>query len=257
MKKLFCLVIVLLLGAPQSSLAVGSFSLTTSDLLTTTSLTTASSVAKLSGLTFNTISVGTVTLAMELEELGTSLQSPHHNVVVMTALDQFGAVIGNGGMATSQQTAGGANVTLAVNSIIVGGMGVVSSAVPTLSLGGNQDPTMLLALQNNPAFAILNSFPVAQALILREAFSANAAAAVLNSTGNAMAIDVVNVGVSEFSPHHNVGAGQTAANSLSVLSNVGFVTAQQQAGFANVQAAVNQLIVGSAVFASVNSIGIQ
>ena len=95
MRKFAYLAVVLLLAAPQTSQAVGSFSLTTSDILASTSITSASSVAKLSGLTFDTVTVGTVSLALELEELGTSMRSPHHNVSVITSGVSNSAVVAN------------------------------------------------------------------------------------------------------------------------------------------------------------------
>ena len=242
MKKLFYLAVVLLLAAPQTSQAVGSFSLTTSDLLSTTSITSASSVAKLSGLTFDTVTVGTVSLALELEELGTSMQSPHHNVVIITSgVVNSAAVASNVALVTVQQTAGGSNVSLSMNSIVTGGAGAAGSTAPSIS--PTSDPTMLVVLAGNPAFAVMNSFVVAEKLLLREAF--NAFTAGTASATNAMALDVLHVGVNEFSPHHNVGNSNTAVNTAGVTGNSGLVTVQQQAGFANIQAAINQLVVSS------------
>jgi hypothetical protein len=242
MKKLFYLAVVLLLAAPQTSQAVGSFSLTTSDLLSTTSLTSASSVAKLSGLTFNTVTVGTVSLALELEELGTSMQSPHHNVTVITSgTENSASVVANHALVTVQQTAGGSNVTLSLNSIVTGGAGASGSTAP--SIAPTSDPTMLVVLAGNPAFAVMNSFVVAEKLLLREAF--NAFTSGTASVTNAIALDVLHVGVNEFSPHHNVGSGNTAVNSAGVSSNTGLVTVQQQAGFSNIQVGINQLVVTS------------
>jgi hypothetical protein len=243
MKKLLCLAVVLLLGAPQTSQAVGSFSLSTSDLLTATSMTSASSVAKLSGLTFDTVTVGTVSLALELEEIGNSLQSPHHNVTTITGgVTNSGAINSNGPLVTVQQTAGGANVTVSLNSIIAGGAGLGGTSAPTVTPGSN-DPTFLLSLVANPSFVTLNSFKLAQALLIREAF--NGFIAGTASATNAIAMDILEVGVTEFSPHHNAGSAASAANTLGATGNSGLVTIQQTAGFANVQAAVNQMIVGS------------
>jgi hypothetical protein len=237
------LVALLLIGAPKPSQAVGSFSLTTSDLLTATSLTSASSVAMLSGLTFATVTVGTVSLALELEEIGNSLQSPHHNVTTITGgVTNSGAVNSNGPLVTVQQTAGGANVTLSLNSIIAGGAGIGGTSAPTVAPGSN-DPTFLLSLVANPSFVTLNSFIVAQALLVREAF--NAFVAGTASATNAIALNVMEIGVSEFSPHHNAGSAASAANTLGATGNSGLVTIQQTAGFSNAVAAVNQIIVGS------------
>jgi hypothetical protein len=83
---------------------------------------------------------------------------------------------------------------------------------------------------------------MAQALLLREAFKLSAAVPT-----NAIAIDVLNVGTSQFSPHHNAGQASSAINSATVNGNAGFVTVQQSAGFANVQASINTVIVGSGV----------
>ena len=100
---------------------------------------------------------------------------------------------------------------------------------------------MMVALSGNPAFAIMNSYVVAEKLLLREAF--NAFTAGTASATNAVAGDVLHVGVNEFSPHHNVGSSNTAADTGSVTANVGPVTVQQQAGFSNVEAAINQVII--------------
>jgi hypothetical protein len=100
---------------------------------------------------------------------------------------------------------------------------------------------MMVALTGNPAFAIMNSFVVAEKLLLREAF--NAFTAGTASATNAEALDVLHVGVSEFSPHHNVGSSNTAMDTAGVTANLGPVTVQQQAGFTNVEATINQFII--------------
>ncbi len=85
MRKALTLAVILLLASPSASWAVGSFSLTESDLIGTTSISETLSVSKLSGLTFGTITVGTVALAIEIEEMKPSAQSPHHNVTIISA----------------------------------------------------------------------------------------------------------------------------------------------------------------------------
>jgi hypothetical protein len=166
MTRLFSFAVALLLAAPQASQAVGSFSLTTSDLLSATSITSASSVAKLSGLTFDTVTVGTVSLVMELEEIGVNMQSPHHNVTMLTAgVVNSASVTANHAMVTVQQTAGGSNVTLSLNSIVTGGAGAAGSTAP--SIAPTSDPTWLVILAGNPAFAVMNSYVVAKKLLLR------------------------------------------------------------------------------------------
>jgi hypothetical protein len=222
-KGLYSLAVVLLLGAPQTSQAVGSFTLTSSDLINASTVTSSSSVAILSGLTFATVTVGTVSLALELEEMAQSLQSPHHNAIIITSgVNNTANVASNTSLVTVQQTAGGANVTLSVNSIIAGGAGLAATSAPTIA--ASNDPTMLLALAANPAFTILNSFPVAQALLLREAFKTHTASSA--SQTSAIAIDIINVGVSEFSPHHNAVQTNTAVNSAAVTGNSALVQVQ-------------------------------
>jgi hypothetical protein len=237
----------LLIAAPQRGWAVGSFALTSSDLIAATTAQSATSITALSGLTFSTVTVGTVSLAVELQEIGTSLQSPHHNAIIITeAIENFATVSSNASLVTAQQASGGANVTLSVNTIIAGAAGLAGSTVPSVSAAN--DPTMLLSLASNPAFTTLNSFAVAQALLLREAFKTHTASSA--SATSAIAIDVINVGTSQFSPHHNAGEAASAVNSAVVNGNAGIVTLQQSAGFANVQASVNTLIVGSGVVSS-------
>jgi hypothetical protein len=196
-------------------------------------------------LSLGTATIGSVILALELEEINQSLQSPHHNVVGITGIaGQAATVSENSALVAVQQTAGGANVTLSVNSIVTGGAGLGASTAPAVTTGG-VDPTMLLSLVGNPAFAILNSFPVASALLLREAFVHGSSIVSAGST-TAVAIDAINVGVSEFSPHHNTGmSGTITQTGLSVTSNQNLVTVQQAAGLANVQASINQIVVGT------------
>ncbi len=244
LKAQACLALWLLLAAPLNGWGAGSFSLTSSDLINATTITAASSVTVLSGLTFDTVTVGTVSLALALQEIGPSLMSPHHNAMIITnGVENSATVASNNSIVTSQQAAGGANVTLSVNTIIVGGAGLAGTTAPSVT--ATNDPTMALTLLGNPAFTTLNSFPVAQALLLREAFKTYTASSA--GPTNAIAIDVINVGVSEFSPHHNAGQTATAVNSALVSGNSGMVTLQQSAGFANVQSAVNMIIVGSGV----------
>ena len=238
------LVLGTLLGLPQSAGAIGSFSPNSTDLVHASTIVSSASITVPSGLTFGTVTVGTVSLAIQLQEMGTSLQSPHHNALVITngTVNSL-SVASNLGLVTAQQTAGGANVTLAVNSIIVGGGGLAGTTAPSVSIAAQNDPTLTLSLLANPSFTTLNSFPVAQTLLLREAFVTH----TTSSAGptSAIAVDIVNVGVAEFSPHHNAGETATGVNSAGVSGNHSLVTAQQQAGFANVDAAVNTVIASS------------
>jgi hypothetical protein len=149
MRKALTLAAVLLLASPHSSLAVGSFSLTESDLISTSTISESLSVSKLSGLTFNTVTVGTVALAIEIEEMKPSAQSPHHNIVVITSgVTNTAAVNSNAGITTVQQTAGGANVTMSLNNIVVGAGGLTST-VPS-ALPSNNPTVLLVGVLNQP-----------------------------------------------------------------------------------------------------------
>jgi hypothetical protein len=227
-------------------LAVGSFSLTESDLISTSTISESLSVSKLSGLTFDTVTVGTVALAIEIEEMKPSAQSPHHNVVIITnGVENTADVQTNAGITTVQQTAGGANVTMSLNNIVVGAGGLTSSA-PSATATNN--PTVLLVGVLNQPFTVKNSYWFAQVLnkkLLVDAFIAGSASAT-----NAIAEDIITVGLNEFSPHHNVGRSATAVNVATVTANVGIVTVQQTAGFANVTESINTLIVGTATIGS-------
>jgi hypothetical protein len=175
------------------------------------------------------------------------MQSPHHNVTLITSgVNNSTAVASNVALVTVQQTAGGSNVTLALNSIVTGAAGAAGSTAPTVA--PTNDPTMLVVLAGNPAFAVMNSFVVAEKLLLRQAFQAFVSGTASNT--NAIALDVLHVGVNEFSPHHNVGNSNTAFNTAGVTGNSGLVTVQQQSGFANIQAAINQLVVTSGSIAT-------
>ncbi len=176
MRKALTLAAILLLASPSASWAVGSFSLTESDLIGTTSISETLSVSKLSGLTFGTITVGTVALAIEIEEFKPSAQSPHHNVVIISdGVENDAVVTDNGGITTVQQTAGGANVTMSMNNIVVGGGGIISSA-PSATATNN--PTVLLVGVLNQPFTFKNSYWFAQVLnkkLLVDAFIAGSA----------------------------------------------------------------------------------
>ncbi|MEE8558096.1 MAG: hypothetical protein V3T14_09450 [Myxococcota bacterium] len=238
------LVLGTVVGLPQPAWAIGSFSPHSTDLVNATTIVSSASIAVPSGLTFGTVTIGTVSLAIQLQEMGTSLQSPHHNALTITNGTQNSmTVASNLGLVSAQQTAGGANVTLAVNSVIVGAGGLAATTTPSISIASENDPTLTLTLLANPSFTTLNSFPVAQTLLLREAFVTH----TVSSAGptSAIAIDIVNVGVTEFSPHHNAGQTTTGMNSAGISGNHSLVSAQQQAGFANVDAAINTIIASS------------
>ncbi len=243
MRKALTFAAILLLASPSIGLAVGSFSLTESDLIGTTSISETLSVSKLSGLTFGTVTVGTVALAIEIEEMKPSAQSPHHNVTIISnGLSNVGNVDSNGGITTVQQTAGGSNVTMSMNNIVVGGGGIISSA-PSATATNN--PTVLLVGVLNQPFTVKNSYWFAQVLnkkLLVDAFIAGSA-----TNGNAIAEDIITVGLNEFSPHHNLGITATAANTAGATGNFGIVTFQQTAGFANVTESMNTLIVGTGI----------
>ena len=74
----------LALASPCPSYAIGTFQMSSSDLITTTSLSENPTIFTLSGLTFGTVTVGTVALAIEIEEMKPSAQSPHHNVTIIS-----------------------------------------------------------------------------------------------------------------------------------------------------------------------------
>ncbi len=246
MRKALTLAAILLLPSPHASWAVGSFSLIQSDLISTSTLSEFLSVNVLSGLTFNPVTVGTVALALEIEEMKPNAQSPHHNVVTISAGVANSAIVqANSGITTLQQTAGGSNVTMSLNNIVVA-PGTLVSSVPSVS--ALNDPTVLLIGIANQPFTVTNSYWFAQVLntrMLVDAFIAGSA-----SAGNAIAEDVLTVGLNEFSPHHNLGRTNTATNTAAITGNFGIVTVQQTAGFANVTESLNTLIVGSGTIGS-------
>ena len=259
MRKLYALAVVLLLAAPQTSQAVGSFSLLTSDVLaaTTAGLESQSSVVKTSGLIFGSVTIGTAAVILELEEIGTSLQSPHHNALLLSGTDQTAWIQDGMALSALQQTAGGGNVSLSLNSIIAGASlqaqaaSIDTHAFGVMGTGQGVGPELAftMVMLNNPAFAVLNSFPVAQMLLVKQAITSVASVTTDHmwaQLGMGVAMDILNVGVSEFSPHHNVMfLDGTAFQTASVTSGTVLSAIQQQAGVANVQAAVNQISVNS------------
>ncbi len=240
-------VVTLVLASPQKSYAIGTFQLSSTDLISTTSLTENPTIVTLTGLTFGTVTVGTVALAIEIEEMKPSAQSPHHNVtIISTGLANAAAVNSNGGVVTVSQTAGGANVTMSMNNIIVGGGGLAGTSAPTATASNN--PSVLLIGVLNQPFTVKNSYWFAQVLnikLLVDAFIAGSA-----TNGNAIAEDNVTVWLNEFSPHHNLGLTYTANDSAGVTGNAGIVTVQQTAGFSNVSESMNTLIVGTGIIST-------
>ncbi len=236
--------VLLLLPAP--SFALGSFSLSQSDIIGTTSISGTRSTAY-TMLEFSTVTVGTVALAIEIEEMLPSAQSPHHNVTVISSgVLNDASVDSNGGITTVQQTAGGSNVTMSMNNIIVGAGGLAGTSAPTATASNN--PTVLLVGVLNQPFTVKNSYWFAQVLnkkLLVDAFIAGSA-----TNGNAIAEDIITVGLNEFSPHHNLGITSTAVNTAGVTGNFGIVTIQQTAGFSNVTESMNTLIVGTGIFST-------
>ncbi len=233
---------LLLLLLPAPSFALSSFSLSQSDLIGTTSISGTRSTAY-TMLEFATVTVGTVALAIEIEEMIPSAQSPHHNVTIISdGVLNDADVTSNGGITTVQQTAGGANVTMSMNNIVVGGGGIISSA-PSATATNN--PTVLLVGVLNQPFTVKNSYWFANVLnkkLLVDAFIAGSA-----TNGNAIAEDIITVGLNEFSPHHNLGITATAVNTVAATGNFGIVTVQQTAGFSNVTESMNTLIVGTGI----------
>jgi hypothetical protein len=106
---------------------------------------------------------------------------------------------------------------------------------------------LLVGVLNQP-FTVKNSYWFAQVLnikLLVDAFIAGSAGGT-----NAIAENAMSAYLSEFSPHHNVGRANTAVNSAAVTGNLGIVTVQQTAGFANVAESINTLIVGTGTIGS-------
>jgi hypothetical protein len=246
MKFAAALIATLLLIAPRAGWAIASFTLNSSDLISTSSFTESETIGVLSGITFTTVTVGTVALALEIEDIKPSAQSPHHNLVIITnGVENTADVQSNAGITTTQQTAGGANVTMSLNNIIVGAGGLTSTTPSALP---SNNPTVLLVGVLNQPFTVKNSYWFAQVLnvkLLVDAFIAGSASAT-----NAIAENTMSAYVAEFSPHHNLGRSSTAVNVATVTANAGIVTVQQTAGFANVAESLNTLIVGTATIGS-------
>ena len=254
MRSIRLWIMVLLVAFPGSASAIGSFGLTTSDLLSSTTMESITSTTPLTGITFNTVTVGTVALAIEIEDMKSSVNSPHHNVTVITGGVANTVDVGtNNGLINIQQTAGGANVTMSLTSIVVA-PGLAVSSVP--SVGATDDPTVFIIGALNQPFTVTNSYWFAQVLnkqILVDAFVAGSA-----SDGNAIAADILTVGLNEFSPHHNLGTTSTANNAAVVSGNPTIGTIQQQAGFTNVQQAMNTVLVGSSqTFIGTDALNVQ
>jgi hypothetical protein len=254
-RTLVRLVAVLLLAAPTAGYAAGTISLSIGESITSgagslSGTTTFARELKVSG---GSIQLLPTQVVVELEEINDSFQSPHHNVGSFGVLSLAASVTGNA-IATVQQTGGLANVTLGVNTIVaagvLGGSGIPGDVPPigkpasfVEKLGTNLlDPTALLSVTLNPGFAILNSKPVAQMLLAREAMNSLA----LPGTAGVL-VDLLSVGLNEFSPHHNAIVVGTPTVSANVSDNTGVTTLQQQVGGSNVQAAVNTIIVNGTI----------
>ena len=258
MRKFVYALAVLLLVAPNASWAIGglvvgndSKSMNASGIAVTgASLSFGATAA---GLFNGGTTVGTVNVAVALEEFGVDMQSPAENYISFSG-DIGNTAVADGILNTAQQSVGAANVTLSLNSLISGLNAALGSGGLCTSAGGC-DQTLAFVLATNPAFTVLNSYPVAQMLLVREAINAaKFGTASLAGTG-AIGIELLNVGVAEFSPHQNAGlfAVGSAGNLASIGSAAALVTIQQQIGVANVQAAVNQI---SAATGSVSITGI-
>ena len=106
---------------------------------------------------------------------------------------------------------------------------------------------LLIGTLNQP-FTVKDGYWFAHVLnkkMLVDAFIAGSA-----SNGNAIAEDVLTVGLNEFSPHHNLGRTSTAANAGTTVQNIGIVLVQQTGGFANATESMNTLLVGSSAIGS-------
>jgi hypothetical protein len=253
MRKLAYFFVLLLLVAPTVSL--GATLTHSGKALTSTSLdvsewsVSAGTNGAFFGLAGGSLG-GTVTLALALEEFGVDMQSPHENLVLMSGgLLNIGVTRGNNVLDTIQQSIGGANVSVSVNSILTGVAPLASGE--GICQGEGCDATLAFVLATNPAFTVLNSYPVAQMLLVREALGAalNSTYAGLGVASNGAIIQMLNAGVAEYSPHQNVGnfAGAALKFNTALISNSSsLITIQQQIGVANVQAAINSIVVGSA-----------
>ena len=244
---------ILLFGCPRPSGAAGTFNLTQTNLITGTGFVSTRTIGVLNrGFSFNSVTIGTVALALDISEFKPSAQSPHHNVVTMTFLGNTAAVIGNGGITTVQQTAGGANVTMSLNNIAVGIGALSGTAVNLGTFGKNINPTLFLVGVLNQPFTVKNSYWFAQ--VLNKQLLVEAAVSLAGTS--AVVETVLTVGLNEFSPHHNVGIGGAGINAATVVGNFGIVTVQQTAGFANVTESLNTIIVGSATVHLANTVSI-
>ena len=248
MRKLLYLVTVLLLVAPTASWAAGALGINDiSKSMTASGITVSGGgfTGTHVGLDFGVSSIGSVGVAVALEEFGVNMQSPYENFVSFSGDGvNLGLVTDQSVLSHVQQAIGAANVSLSLNSVVTG-INSLSGSAGLCGSGNDCDATLAFVLSTNPAFTVLNSYPVAQMLLVREAIGQTilGTGSVLGSMG--IGIDLLNVGVAEFSPHQNAGSFAGATNSAVIASASVMSVIQQAVGVANVQVAINQILVGS------------
>ena len=203
-------------------------------------------------------------VSIEISQDGLNLTSPFNNALTALAIINKVNVAGTRGISQVAAQSGNANVSVATNSLIDGPMLVnfshdVKSQVALKELG-------VLALV--PGFAIQNSNVVAVSHIAGLALTAAEATAIpggsvltdsttdgTNTTVDesdgvgdvlsvAVAVDVVQSGVNEYSPHDNVTTvASIVENMVNVSATSGISQITAQAGQANVSGAHNVLLI--------------
>ena len=248
MRKLLYVVTVLLLVAPTASWAAASASIdgvVKSMSATGISVSGGGFSGTSVGLTITPGSLGAVSLVVALEEFGVNMQSPYENFVSFTGDATNAALITDTSVLSHvQQVVGAANVSLSLNALVTG-IQTLGSGSSLCGTDSDCDATLAFVLATNPAFTVLNSYPVAQMLLVREVLGKAVVGTGQAIGTDSIAIDLLNVGVAEFSPHQNAGSFAGATNIATISTASVMSVIQQAVGIANVQAVINQIIVGT------------
>jgi hypothetical protein len=200
-------------------------------------------------------------VSIEISQDGLNLSSPFSNVLTAGALNNAVDLTGTSGINQVQANAGNANVTVATNSIIN------ATVFSDLTFSAGQVVLKnLSAITLVPGFAVQNSSSVSVAEIAGMALAAAEGSSdtlnediLLDTDGTTIrdrviaanivtAVDISQVDIAEYSPHHNTANFGDINNRVAVLGTAGVTQIQANAGNAN-SGGVHNLIVYDAELA--------
>lgn len=186
-----------------------------------------------------TFQPNTATVSFEIEQDDINYSSPFDNVFSGTVVATINATT-TSGVTAVQSAIGAGNVSVSANGLL-DATGLTDIVALMDSFPNAQMQTAVLALV--PGMAVQNSN--INALVQAAANAIAGSSGTADAAVPVTAIDAVQTGLNEFSPHGNVAAMGSVALTVNAAGASGVSTVQTQVGAGNVQTSYSSILFSS------------